>query len=112
LQNVNPDIRKEEALYVFKETDIDNSSSISILEIEKILQKYDISFTSTYKGVPKFATNEKYEVETFVRVSEQVQHKIHNCFTRLYKIITKNKMTLKKVFNDFDKQKDGKLSEN
>ena len=59
LKNVNPDIRKEEALYVFKETDIDNSSSISILEIEKILQKYDISFTSTYQGVPKFATKEK-----------------------------------------------------
>ncbi len=33
LKNVNPDIKKEEALYVFKETDTDNSNSISILEI-------------------------------------------------------------------------------
>jgi len=45
-----------------------------------------------------------------MRVSEQTQQRIYNCFTRLYKIITKNKMTLQKVFNDFDKKKDGNLS--
>jgi len=46
-----------------------------------------------------------------VQVSEQVQQRISNCFARLYRIIVKNKMSLQKVFNDFDKQKDGKLSE-
>lgn len=44
-------------------------------------------------------------------VSEDIQLKVNKCFTKLYKIITKNKITLRKVFNDFDKKKDGKLSE-
>lgn len=112
MKNVNPEIKREEALYVFKETDVDNSNSISILEIEKLLKRHDISLTSTYKGVPQFVKKEKEEDETFIRVSEKVQQKIHNCFSRLFKIIVKNQMTLQKVFNDFDKQKDGKLSEN
>lgn len=34
LKTVNPEIKKEEALYVFKQTDTDNSNSISIIEIE------------------------------------------------------------------------------
>jgi hypothetical protein len=34
-----------------------------------------------------------------------------NCFAKLHKIITKNKITLKKVFQDFDKEHNGKLSE-
>lgn len=44
-------------------------------------------------------------------MSEAAQQKLTNCFTRLYKIVQKNKMTLQRVFSDFDKQKDGKLSE-
>lgn len=46
-------------------------------------------------------------------MSEETLKKINNCFTRLYRIIEKNKknnLTLKQVFNDFDKQKDGRLS--
>lgn len=44
-------------------------------------------------------------------VSEEIQLKVSKCFTRLYRIIKKNNISLRKVFNDFDKSKEGKLSE-
>ena len=43
-------------------------------------------------------------------MNQETLKKINNCFTRLNRIIEKHKISLRKVFDDFDKQKDGKLS--
>ena len=38
-------------------------------------------------------------------MSQESSRKIESCFQKLYKIITRNKLSLWKVFNDFDKKK-------
>ncbi len=63
-----------------------------------VLKKYSISFSSQYESVPKYT------------LSKQSQVKIKKCFERLYKIVQKHKLKLRKVFDDFDKKKIGKLT--
>jgi hypothetical protein len=41
---------------------------------------------------------------------EATKEKIKACFVKLSKIIVKNKLSLRKVFNDFDKKKKGYLT--
>ena len=40
----------------------------------------------------------------------EVEIKLLKFFKRLYKMIVKNKLSLKRVFNDFDKAKKGYLN--
>jgi Ca2+-binding EF-hand superfamily protein len=48
---------------------------------------------------------QKKETETFDYISKDASRKIESCFHKLYKIINRNKLSLWKVFNDFDKKK-------
>lgn len=52
--------------------------------------------------MPRF---ERRETETFNYISKDASRKLESCFHKLYKIIARNKLTLWKVFNDFDKKK-------
>jgi len=63
-----------------------------------------IKLDSQFDVVPSFETGENGK-ETFNKISNETSNKIKNCFEKLYKIITKNNLTLWRVFNDFDKKK-------
>ena len=52
--------------------------------------------------MPRF---HRQDTETFNYIPQEVSKKIESCFMKLYKIITRNKLSLWKVFNDFDKKK-------
>lgn len=51
---VSPEITREEASYIFKTTDTDQSGSISVKEIEALLATHGIGLESHFQTVPKF----------------------------------------------------------
>lgn len=102
LRQVYPEITAEEADYCFKKTDTDNSTSISVSELKHLLESNGIKLDKQFETMPRF---ERKETETFNYISKESSKKIESCFQKLYKIITRNKLSLWKVFNDFDKKK-------
>ena len=103
-KNVYPQITNEDTDYLFKKTDVDNSGSISVDQLKSILTANGIKLESQFDVIPAFQRREDGN-QSFKRLSKESSTKIKNCFEKLYKIITKNKLTLWKVFNDFDKKK-------
>ena len=102
LQHAYPQITMQEADYCFKKTDTDNSLSISVDELKHMLQSNGIKVDRQFSNMPRF---QKKQTETFDLISNQTSQKLQNCFQKLYKIINRNKLSLWKVFNDFDKKK-------
>lgn len=102
LQVVYPEITTEEAAYCFKTTDTDNSSSISVTELKHMLLENGIKLGKQFNTMPMF---ERKNTETFDRISYEASAKIQSCFQKLYKIVSRNKLSLWKVFSDFDKKK-------
>ena len=51
---VYPEITNEEADYVFRKTDTDNSSTISLQELEQLLLQNGIKIQSQFDIVPSF----------------------------------------------------------
>lgn len=54
IKTINPEISQEEAIYMFEKTDVDNSGTISLKEIEQQMVKHNINLHSTYNHMPIF----------------------------------------------------------
>jgi Ca2+-binding EF-hand superfamily protein len=102
--NVYPEITNEETDCVFKKTDSDHSGAISVEELKGLLLSNGIKLEAQFDVIPSFEKRSDGK-ETFQRISPEASRKITACFEKLYRIITRNGLTLWKVFNDFDKKK-------
>ena len=105
LKVAHPAITFQEAQYIFSKTDIDGNGAISLEEILIMLKNYGIAVED-----PRLLKNE-WSSESFSSVCEekriQVQTLLVKFFTRLFKMINRNKLSLRRVFNDFDKARKG-----
>ena len=95
-------------MYIFKKTDYDGNGSISLEQIVMMFQNYGIAVMDPRLMKLDMSQNSQISIRYEERKVE-VQSKMVKFFTRLYRMIEKNKLTLKKVFNDFDKSKKGYL---
>ncbi len=57
LQIINEDISRNQSDYIFNKTDFDKNGTISINEIQKIMNQNNISLSTVNKKVPGFNKN-------------------------------------------------------
>lgn len=57
LQIINEDISRNQSDYIFNKTDFDENGTISINEIQKIMNQNNISLSTVNKKVPGFNKN-------------------------------------------------------
>lgn len=109
LQIISPDITRGASDYIFNKTDFDKNGSISINEIEKVMNENNINLSTYNKRVPGFSKKED-NTESFTMLNPETDNKIKACFAKLMMNIQQNMTSLFDVFSKFDESKNGHMS--
>ena len=107
LRVANPNTTYNEAVYIFNKTDIDGNGAISLEQILLMLKNYGVAVEDP-RLRSSIAQSQSEQISADMR--SEVEGKLISFFKRLRKMIEKNKLSLQRIYNDFDRAKKGYLN--
>ena len=112
LETVSNNFTADEAKYIFERLDADKSNTITMIELENEMKKYNIPMQSAVKELPSY--NRKHSKEGDQKKYDEkakldLQAKINKNFLALADMLERDQITLPSYFAQFDKSKDGVL---
>jgi Ca2+-binding EF-hand superfamily protein len=103
MKTIDKELTVEEIRYIFEKLDTDDSSSISLEELEIALRQNGIPLKSHYVILKKESFDEQFDPKV-------VERRVVEAFVKLSQKLKSRNLSLQEVFDAYDINKHGDMS--